>query len=319
MNFERLRAKIAAGTRFLIGSHTHPDGDALGSTLALAEALQTLDKRVVVYNVDGVPANLRFLPGSETIKRGLKDLGLFDTIIIMDCNDPTRVSDQFAAFTTTHSNVLIIDHHQRESIDPLRHFVDPTASATCQMTFDLITEMSIPLTPSMALNLYSGLVVDTGFFRHNNTTPQVFEMAAALVRAGSEPALVSREMEGLVPAEKLRLLSLVLPTLEMAADGEIASIVLTQQMLKDSGALVEYADEFINYPRSVRGVEVAMVIREISHNRFKISLRSKQKVNVQKVAASFEGGGHIHASGCTIEGSLGLVKENIYNAIKALL
>lgn len=314
----RASARIRAAKRILIVSHANPDGDAIGSTLALGMGLRELGKHVVMYNKDPLPYSLRFLPHLTELVHQLPKASDVDLTIMVDCSQPKRIGDEFEALAPQLS-LMMIDHHLVNGAMGEDNCIDPNAAATGHVVYDLLNRMGATITPQIATLVYTTVVMDTGFFRHSNTTSKVFELAGQLVRQGAQPAEVSQGALDNCPPQQVRLLPLVLETMEFHFGNQCASMVLTQQMLQEAQATPDMAEGFIHYGRSIEGVEVAVLFRERETNVYKISLRSKKRVNVADLCARFGGGGHRHASGCTIEKPLPEVKDMILKAIESVL
>lgn len=311
---ERLRAV----KRVLIVSHANPDGDAIGSTLALGMGLRELGLDVVMYNEDPLPHSLRFLPHVKELTQKLPTATAIDLAVMVDCSQPHRVSKAFEALVP-QVPLMMIDHHLINGAAPEGNCVDVTAAATGHVVYELLTRMGVTITPSIATLVYTTVVMDTGFFCYSNTTPGVFELAAQLVRKGASPSDVSQAALENNPPAQLKLLPLVLETMEFHFEDQCASIVLTQQMLEEAQATPDMAEDFINFARSVKGVEVAVLFREREQGVYKISFRSKKRINVAELASRFDGGGHFHAAGCTIKKTLPEVRSLILAAVESVL
>lgn len=311
---------IKRSSTFLIASHAHPDGDGIGSTIALGKGMETLGKKVIVFNADGVPLNLRFLPHSDEVVNKLDLSSNFDATIFVDCSEASRVEGDFVKLAPKNRGVIArIDHHSQTTGDADIECVDKNAAATGEVVFELLKTAGVKITKDIATLIFTTLVVDTGSFRYSNTTPKLLKLAAELMEHGADPWEISMALDESSPPEQLKLLSLALSTVNFALDGQMAYMILTQQMFMESGASVEAAEEFINFPRSIARVRVAILFREMPDGRWKISFRSKDDVDVSAIAASFGGGGHQHAAGCTLTGSLGAVRETIFKAVEIAL
>lgn len=310
--------RLKSVKRILIVSHANPDGDAIGSTLALGMGLRQLGFVVTMFNEDPLPYSLRFLPHVKELAQKCPQTQDIDLAIMVDCSQPHRAGKSFETLAPSVP-LMMIDHHLIHGAAGEGHCIDPLAAATGHVVYELLTRMGAVITPEIATLIYVTIVMDTGFFRYSNTTSGVFELAAELVRLGASPSDISQAALENCPPAQLRLLPLVLETIEFHFDGQCASMVLTQQMLEEAGATSDMAENFINYGRAVEGVEVAVLFRERDPGVYKVSLRSKKNVNVAELAAKFSGGGHIHASGCTIEKNLPEVRDEILTAIESVL
>ncbi|MGE5798878.1 MAG: DHH family phosphoesterase [Syntrophaceae bacterium] len=306
---------IQKGRTFLVTSHVRLDGDAVGSELALYEALKSLGKEAVVYNQDRTPQMYAFLPDAGVIVNRLGPLDGFDAVFVLDCSEIERMGEE-APRIAGIERIVNIDHHI--SNDRYGHLTltDPEASSTGEMIFRLIDGMGIELTRDMAVNLYTAILTDTGAFRYSNTGPKTFAVAGRLLEKGADPAWIAQMVYETFPAVKIRLLSRALSTLEFDWQGRIAAVTVSKKMLEDAGAQWEHTEGFVEYPRSIEGVQVAAFFSEISEGLYKVSLRSKGRFSVEEVARKFGGGGHINAAACRIQGDYDAVKRKLFDAIK---
>jgi phosphoesterase RecJ-like protein len=312
----RISELIGRHRVFLITAHERPDGDALGAELALAHLLRSLGKEVLVYNQDPTPENYLFLPGSGWILSELPPLPPVEAAFILDCGELQRIGREAARIGTVP--VLVnIDHHVSNSGFCDLCLADTQASSTAELIFRLVREVGAPLSPEMATCLYTGILTDTGGFCYSSTRQGTLLAAADLVAAGADPQGISENIFETESPARMLLLARVLPTLRFDEGGRVGSLVVTQQALADAGALAEHSEGFVDLPRSIRGVEISILFSELSDGRFKLSLRSKGRVNVERVARSLGGGGHVNAAGCRVEGGLVEVRERVLAAIRA--
>ncbi len=309
---------IRQGKSFLVTTHYGPDGDALGSALALAQGLKKLRKRVKIYNQDPVPINLRFLPDSGAVTQNLAADERFDASFIVDCAEPERAGKVFQKHPG-RGCLVVIDHHKKSGRAGDINLIEPKAPSTGFVVLKLLRELKVPLTRDIATAVYTTLVTDTGNFRYSNTDASVLRLAASLVEKGIEPWWVAKQVFESFPVERIFLLGKVLPTLHVSSDGRYASLTLTQQMLKETGATRDLSDEFINYPRSILGVEVAIQFRETEEGSWKVSFRSTERVDVAELAAQFGGGGHARAAGCELKEPFESARSKIFQAVEAAL
>lgn len=308
----RIIKAIQEAKTFLIASHYHPDGDCLGSSLALKLGLQKLKKRAVVYNRDPVPFNLNFLPDVEKVTNTFPKES-FDCAVMVDCAQPNRVSPEFASSLEAKKfgKLLCIDHHLLDHKIGDIDLIEKDAPSAGAVVWHLLKDLKLHPDKAIANLVYCTLTVDTGSFKYSNTTAEVFELAKELVQAGADPWLIARNLEESNPIQRFFLLQKSLASLSLSKDGLYASMEVSQKMLKESGAAEGLSDEFANIPRSIQGVEVAALFREMEEGRIKISLRSKLRVDVSKIAKHFGGGGHQHAAGCVLNMSLEEAKKRI--------
>ncbi len=302
---------------FLIASHVNPEGDAIGSALALAEGLETIGKDVTVYFDDTIPYPYRFMPHMERVVHDVEGR-VFDVTIAVDCGELERLGKGF--YRIGERGIFVnIDHHSTNDLFGDINLIDDGASATGEMVYRILKELGVPLSRTMATNLYVAILMDTGSFRYSSATPEAFRIAAELVEIGVDPWEIAKRLYESHPLERLRLLGYSLGTLELKGGGRVALMVVTEEMYRKSGASKEMTESFVNYPRSIEGVKVALFIRQIGERRDKLSLRAKEEVDVGRVASLFGGGGHRRAAGCVMEGDLEDVKERIVDAIEGVL
>ncbi len=291
---------------FLIATHINPEGDALGSSLALSMALNTLGKRTLLYDRDGVPEFYRFLPGQEKFLQDVSHIKTSDlTLLLLDCNTPERAGIEGLSFR--HS--AVIDHHETETDFGDVRWVEPHAAATGVMVFHLIKKLGLEITKDMAVNLYAAVAIDTGSFRFANTSAEVLHVAAELVRAGAEPSFISSNLYETWSGGRFRLLILALDTIEIR--DHVAFTFVTRQMFKETGTGPEDTENFSSFPRVMKDIRICAFLRETNDNEWKVSLRSKGDINVATIAKSFDGGGHKNAAGFTIKAPLESAKETL--------
>jgi bifunctional oligoribonuclease and PAP phosphatase NrnA len=302
----------------LLSTHQNPEGDAIGSVLALGWALKSMGKKVQILVQDPTPEVLAFLPGAQEIIHQAPAEARFDIAFAVDCGDRARLGEEFEKVKGL-GKIINIDHHVSNSQYGEINFVDPAASSAAEIIFDLLRILPVPMTREIAENLYTGLLTDTGSFHYSNTTPKTFTAARACLLAGVNPWRVAEQVYESQPPARLRLLPRVLDTLEVSEEGRVSHVVVTQQMLAETKATAALTEDFINFPRSIKGVEVALLFREVTPQKTRVSLRSRGGVDVARIAGNFQGGGHRNASGCTVEGSLAEVKTKVLEAVRAAL
>jgi len=285
---EKIADIIRKGRTFLVTSHVRLDGDAVGSELALYEALRGLGKEAVVYNQDRTPQMYAFLPDAGVIVNRLGPLEGYDAVFVLDCSEIERVGDEARRIAGIRQ-IVNIDHHISNDLYGHLTLTDPEASSTGEMVFRLLDGMGLAVTKDMAVNLYTAILTDTGAFRYSNTGPGTFAVAGRLLEKGADPAWIAQMVYETHPAVKFRLLGRALTTLEFDWQGRIAALTVTKKMLDEAGAQWEHTEGFVEYPRSIEGVQVAVFFSEIGDGLFKVSLRSKGRFNVEEVARTFGG------------------------------
>ena len=303
---------------FLITSHVRPDGDAIGSELALYHILKEMGKEALVYNQDGTPGNYQFLPGSETIVHDLQDPERYDVLFVLDCGDLERIGAP-ASRIGGMKRIINIDHHVSNAFSHEITYVDDEASSTGELLYRLIVQMGICPTSDAANNLYTAIMTDTGGFRYRSTKKETLFAAGCLVGYGADPQWLSENIYENTPQEKVQLLRDTLETLTFDLDGKAASLVVYLDVIAKAGALSEHIEGFVDIPRAIKGVEVSILYLELSKDSYKLSLRSKNKINVEQVARQFGGGGHLNAAACQMTGKLETIKKQVTDALRVII
>lgn len=290
--------QIKQGQTFLVAAHSSPDGDAIGSTLGLAMALHRMGKDVVAFNADGVPDTFAFLPGAEGLVTEIDAERTFDVAFVLDAGDLSRVGLPIEDICSTLIN---IDHHPHSDFGNIC-YLDTMASATGAMVYRILRAMDFDIQLDVAEPLYTAILSDTGSFRYSNADREAFTIAGELVELGIDTWGIASRLYESQPQQRMKLLALVLATLDISNCGKFASVSMTTEMLAKAGARAEDTDGFVNYPRAVRGVEVAIFYRQISAQQTKVGFRSRGAVNVGEFARELGGGGHHNAAGVVVEG-----------------
>ena len=302
--------------KILITTHKNPDGDAIGSSLGWYNYLKRLGKNVKVIYRDRIPFFFDFLPGIEEIDVTEEIAEEFDWVIITDVSEPKRTG--FENIPAKRS--IVIDHHI--TAEPFTDYsiVEPEISSTCELSYEIMRLIDPSLIGyPVALPIYTGIVTDTGGFSYNNTSPRTHTVAAELIEKGINPYLVTKKIYERNRINRFKLLEVVLKTLDFAVENKVAHITLFKRFLEETGAYPEESEGFINYPRSIMGVEVAVFFKEIEQDNWKVSLRSKGNVNVAEVAKKLGGGGHKMAAGFEAKGSLKEIKEKLFQELELAL
>jgi len=290
--------QIEKRQRFILTSHSRPDGDAVGSALACAQILRSMGKQASVVLSDGVPAIYEPLPFADSVLRDTAQAPGADAAIILECDSVARTR-----LTGLEQHFLInIDHHA--TARPFAHvnWIDPSACATAEMIFRLAREAGVKISPEVATCLYTAVLTDTGSFCFQGTSEQTFALAQELVRCGADPVRIAHNVYFSTHASKIRLLGAALNTLH--CDGSLAWMHVDRTAMEACRASEEDCEGLVNYALAIQGIEVALFFREQPDGRFRVSLRSKGAVNVAAVAETFGGGGHECASGCAVDGPL---------------
>lgn len=314
---EELAKVLQEGRRFLVTCHLNPDGDAIGSMLAMAHLLWANGYEAVAFHSDPVPGPYRFLAGADAVTGDVNLPGPFDTLIVVDVGERDRIPAILPA-TAEEAKVIVIDHHQQHG-----DFGDVVwrrkAAAVGEMIVELARHIGWTITPECAECAFTAILADTGSFRYSSTTASSLETAAFLVGHEVQPWKVASNVYESWPAARLRLLGDVLATLELSCSGRFASLVVSEQMLETRGATSDMAEGFVNEGRKIVGVEVSALFREQGAGHYRISFRSRGRVDVAAIAASLGGGGHRNASGARAHGELDEVRTRVTELVKEAL
>jgi len=309
---------LKKGERFFLAGHKDPDGDAIGSLLALGETLSLSGKDVVLFNEGPIAGSFASLKGAERIVSNFDPESGFDALLVLDCADLERVGSVSSRLSKAEP-LINIDHHRNNSQFGNLNLVDPDSSSVGEIIYRLIKAADLPMNAAIAENIFVAIQTDTGSFRYDNTTREAFHIAGEMLGWGVSPWKISRKIMDGYKLKKLRLLESTLRTIELYYAEKVGLISITKQMLLEAGADDFDSDRFVDYPRALSGVEIAVLIREIGKDYYKFSLRSNDWVNVAELASHFGGGGHPRAAAFTREGSLGSVKQEFLNKAKGFL
>lgn len=313
--FAEIGGVLRAHQRFVILSHVRPDGDALGSQLALALSLEQLGKEVTVWNEDGLLEKYNFLPGGERLTRPPPEPRDFDVAIALDTATQNRLGT--AAESVRSAKTWInIDHHPSNPGYGDLVYLDPASPATGQILFELIRSEGFPMDSAIAENLFVAISTDTGSFQYPSTTARTFEIGAELVRSGVQVGRVSQLLFENYPRRRTELLRELLGTMRFEAGGKIASFSLSLKVAADLGVQPEDNEGLIDHLRAIRGVIVAVFFEELADGKARVSMRSKsEEVDVSAICQKFGGGGHKLAAGARVRGTLPEVEQKILEAI----
>ena len=299
-------ARLRAASNILVTAHINPDGDAIGSTLAMLQILRAMGKNVAVYIDDKIPKNFSVMPFAEEIRQPREDEKFSaDLLVILDTS-PDRIGN---VKNLTDAPILNIDHHITNSGDEGDLYVDANAAATCEIIFQLCKELDAEISKNVAVCLYTGLATDTGFFNYSNTRPSTLRAAADLVEAGVEPNLISEQVE-IRSFRDIQIMSAALQTTKLFYGGKVAGMFIDRELYKQ----VETTEGLIDLIRVIDGVEVAFLLTEKEKNVCRVSMRSKG-VEVSSIAKRLGGGGHVRAAGCTINKNLDMSKMLLVRTI----
>lgn len=296
---------------FAITTHVRPDGDGIGSSLGLCWLLRSLGKDAEVIVRDGIPVSYRQLPGAEEIKQVSEVNGKYDAIFVIECSDLTR-----PGINGLEKQITVnIDHHATSEHFGTINWIDSTASAVGEMIYNLCKAIGGRITREIAECVYLALVTDTGSFHFSNTTERTLKVASELVKVGVKPAQISEAVYNSYPWSRIELMRQVLSTVKRDAGGRVAWMRQTLEMSEKAGAVDGDNNGFVNIPLAAKEVEAVVYMRETFSGIYRVSLRSKNGINVARVAEKFGGGGHKNAAGCRVEGDWNLREREIVSAL----
>ncbi|WP_297425110.1 bifunctional oligoribonuclease/PAP phosphatase NrnA [Clostridium sp.] len=315
-----IKKEILESKRIGLSFHTSPDGDAIGSTLALLYALRHLGKDAYVISRDVISDNLSFLPLSNEINKEVNEpKPNTDLVIILDCGNVARISADLSNYT---GKIINIDHHISNENYGYINYVDIAAAATCEISYLLIEELGIDFKHKTDVEIaigtavYCGIVTDTGSFRHSNVTRRTHSIVSSLIELGIDNSRIHSNLFDNKPFEKIKLMGSVLSNIELALDNKVAVLQVSKEILEELNLQNTDTSDIISVGLGIKGVEVSMLLKEVEDG-VKGSLRSKNDVDVRKIAEVYGGGGHIKAAGVMQKGvDIKTAKENLLHAIK---
>jgi bifunctional oligoribonuclease and PAP phosphatase NrnA len=322
---DQIISRLKNSQDVLLATHVNPDGDAIGSLLAMGLALEALKIKTKLFCQSPIPALYRFLPWSHRVCRIPGDVQQYETAVVLDCGELERVGDS-VEWLQQIPVVINIDHHRTNTHFGTINHIDINACATCEIIYQLLLKIGVIINQPIARCLYTGIVTDTGSFRFSNTNRMAFEICEALVKVGVDPHDVAKHVYGQYSLSRLKLLNLALESLEISKNGKVSLMTLTDKMMKDTGTQNEDIDGMINYARRIKNVKVAVLIQEYQNSlpitgergRYHVSLRSDGSVDVASIALSFGGGGHVNAAGFCTESHLSQLKDTFFKLAEVL-
>jgi len=305
---------IDARQRFIISSHSRPDGDSIGSSLAMAFALRALGKEADVLHADAAPGPLMQFPGVPAIKvaAAVPADAQYDAAIIMECGDLARTGvsglDRFF--------VINIDHHPGNTGYGSLNWYDPSAAALGEMIFELTRALNIRLTPDIATHLYLAILTDTGSFHYSNITPRTFAISQACLEAGVDPVAVARSVYDSNNMGRLKLFGAVLSAMQIDPSGRIAIVYLDHEMARAAGGTYEDTEGLINLPLTVKEILAVVFFKQVEGEEYRVSMRSKGDIDIGAIAKEHRGGGHRNAAGCTVSGPIDALQKMFIDKIE---
>jgi len=307
---------------FLITAHTNPEGDALGSEIAFYMLLKKLGKSAVMVNEDGIPYGYTFLPEVNSIKQfGRTAMRVkFDCMAVLDCSDMQRTGE-VAQLNIAGKPVLNIDHHISNRRFADVNWVEPRASSASEMVYKLYKELGVAIDKPAAMCLYVGISTDTGSFRYSNTTSLTHKIAAELLRSGLDVPVIYKNIYENVPYQDMKLLADILPGMRRDAGGKIVWFTIHKDLLRNRNLCFDLSEHLLSYGRAIKGVQVVVLFKENlgSKGEVRVNFRSQGKVDVNKIASCFGGGGHRAASGATVHGDLDDIRKKVLARIRKAL
>ena len=313
--FEQIGQALRENQRFAVLSHVRPDGDALGSQLALGLSLKQLGKDVRIWNEDGMLAKYSFLPSANLLTKPPADPEDVDVAIALDTAIQNRLGTALPAVRSAKVWINIDHHPSNPGYGDLVQ-IDPKAPATGEILFELIKSEKLPIDAAIAENLYVAISTDTGSFQYPNTTARTLEIAAELIRAGVDVGRVSQLTYENYPRRRVELLRDLLGTMRFDVNDRVASFSLSLATAKKLGVLPEDNEGLIDHLRAIRGVIVAVFFEELPDGKVRVSMRSKsEKVNVCAICEKFGGGGHVLAAGARVRGTLPEVEKKVLEEV----
>jgi phosphoesterase RecJ-like protein len=307
--------EIARGQRFLITSHARPDGDSIGSQVALALALRALGKDARMVNRDAPPAHYLPFDGVADIEVAAAAEGDYDALFVMECGDLTRPG----VAGLERYRVVNIDHHLGNTGYGAVNWFDSGYAACAEMVVEVVDALAVPLTPAIATALYLGIVTDTGSFRHSGVSARTFDVCRRIAAAGVDPAAMARQVFDSSTIGKLRLMGTLLEHMRLEADGRLAVLAVDNATLALTGATVDDLDGLINIPLQVRQIDAVVMFKETADGGLRVSARSKGDIDVRAVATRYGGGGHRNAAGFDAPGRDEPARDEVVAALARAL
>ncbi len=311
----RIVEALRARQRFVLSSHSRPDGDAIGSQLALLYALRALGKEAVAVNADAAPPPLQAFPGVGDIVITPKVEGAFDAAIIMECGDLLRTG--VAGFEQYF--VINIDHHPGNSGFGQLNWFDSSAAACAEMVYDIVRALGVPLSREVATHVYLGILTDTGSFHYSGISPRTFDICRECLEAGVDPVQLARNVYDSNNMGRLKLFGAVLSAMQIDPTGRIAIVYVDHEMAREAGGTYEDTEGLINLPLTVKEIQAVIFFKQVEADEYRISLRSKGDIDIGVIAKEFGGGGHKNASGCTAIGPIDALQKRFIEKIEGAI
>jgi len=318
MSLKKVLKKIKKQNKFIVSAHVNLEGDALGAELALARLLRKIGKKVWVVNADAAPQIYGFLPEIKSIINSKKRIPDYDVLIAVDCCDETRLGN--ASKLIRQDKVIInIDHHKSNNRFADINWVDTKASSASEMVYEMYKGLNVKIDKISAMQLYVGILTDTGSFRYSNTNVQTHRIAAELLSKNLSANKIYQQIYESNPLELIRIVSNILSEFRTDKSNKVAWVKIKSDILNKLNSRIDIADNIFDFLRSIKGIEVAMIFKQLNSKLTKISFRSRGKIDVAKLAESFGGGGHRTASGCSVEKGIKAAESLVLKKLKKLI
>lgn len=308
----RIAEAIRAGRRFVVSSHARPDGDAVGSSMAMALALRALGKEARVVFKDPAPEPLRALPGVGGLEIADRVDGTFDAALIMECGNLARTG----VAGLDRSPIVNIDHHPGNDGYGQINWFDASAAACAEMVYELVGAIGAPISADIATHVYVAILTDTGSFHYSSISPRTFAICRELVEAGVDPVATARQVFDSNSLGRLKLFGAVLSAMRVEDSGRIAVLSLDDETMRAARATYDDTEGLINEPLTVKTIQAVIFFKHVAGDEFRVSLRSKGSIDIGAVAKTFGGGGHKNAAGCTVRGSREALERQLVEKVK---
>jgi phosphoesterase RecJ-like protein len=306
---------VRARRRFVLSSHARPDGDSIGSQLAMACALRTMGKEAIVVNADAAPAPLMAFPGVRDIRIAPAIDGDFDAAIIMECGDLKRTG----VAGLERFFVINIDHHPGNTGYGHINWFDATAAACAELVYELVRALGVPLTKEIATHIYLAILTDTGSFHYSGISPRTFEICRECLEAGVDPVMVARNVYDSNNMGRLKLFGAVLGAMQIADSGRIAIVYVDHEMARAAGGTYEDTEGLVNLPLTVKEIEAVVFFKQEKGDEYRVSLRSKGEIDIGVIAKEYGGGGHKTAAGLTVTGPIEELQKTLVEKIEGAI
>ena len=311
----RIVDAIRARQRFVLSSHSRPDGDSIGSQLAMAYALREMGKQAIAINADPAPPPLMAFPGVPEIRIAPAAEGDFDAAIIMECGDLKRTG----VTGLERCYVINIDHHPGNSGYGQINWFDSSAAACAELVYDVVRALGVPLTKEIATHVYLAIHTDTGSFHYSGISPKTFEICRECLLAGVDPVQVARSLYDSNNMGRLKLFGAVLGAMQIDATGRIAIVYVDREMARAAGGTYEDTEGLVNLPLTVKEIEAVIFFKQEQGDEYRVSLRSKGDIDIGVIAKEYGGGGHKNAAGATITGPIEVLQQALVEKIEGAI